>query len=107
METAVLINADLTQFCPTTHHYQCSDGRWLLVTVVSLDVPDPSGTLGVRPAMARVEAATKAAVFLSDEDGTVLDADGDPANGMTPLATFDADTHEAVLAALGYEIGVE
>ncbi|MEH3135344.1 MAG: hypothetical protein PGN30_10130 [Mycolicibacterium neoaurum] len=104
METAVLVSENLAQFCPATHHYSCSDGRWLLVTVVAMDVPETLGTFGVRTAISRMEVATRAAVFLSDEDGTVLDSDGDPANGMTPIGTFDLDSHEAALLALGYEL---
>lgn len=104
MHTAVLASSNLTQFCPTTHHYQCSDGTWLLVTVVNLDVPETLGTFGVRPATARMQVATKAAVFLSDQDASVVDADGDPSNGMTPLATFDVETHAAALVELGYEV---
>ncbi|MEX7470193.1 hypothetical protein AB4Z39_10820 [Mycobacterium adipatum] len=104
METATLTAANLSQFCPVTNHYQCSDGRWLLVTIASMDVPETvSYFLGVRVPIAEVHLPVGADVFLSDENATVLDADGDPANGMTPLATFNVNTHAAALAALGYE----
>lgn len=105
MESAVLLG-EMTHFHPVTNHYRCSDGVWLLVTVMRMDSPpEPVGTLGVRPAVIRTEAATKAAVFLSDENAVVLDADGDPANGMTPLASYDdVASHAEVLARLGYTV---
>lgn len=103
MESATLRGENLTQFCPTTNLYECSDGRWLLISVVTMDVPETLGTFGVRPAVSQMSVATNAAVFLSDEDANVLDADGDPANGMTPLQVFPhADGHSAILAALEY-----
>ena len=43
-------------------------------------------------------------MFLSDEAGTVLDADGDPANGMTALAQLDVSTHDDALRELGYTV---
>lgn len=106
METATLRGEALSQFCSTTNHYECSDGRWLLVTVVSVDDATARvGTLGVRVAIGRVKVATRTAVFLSDENANVLDADGDPANGLTPLdIPSDIETHEAALSALGYEL---
>lgn len=107
MESAQLVG-EVTHFHPITNHYRCSDGIWLLVTVMRMDSPaepDTAGTLGVRPAVIRTEAATKAAVFLSDENAGVLDADGDPANGMTPLASYDdVASHVEVLARLGYTV---
>ncbi len=105
METAVLVGFNLPQFCPVTNHYQCSDGRWLLVTIPSMDVPETVNYfLGVRMPVAEVQLPSGADVFLSDELANVLDADGDPANGMTPLGTFNVDNHAAALAALGYEL---
>lgn len=105
MKTAELIATCLPQFCPVTNHYLCSDGSYLLVTVPSMDSP---GTLsvffGVRVPIAKVQLPTGVDVFLSDESAAVLDADGDPSNGMTPIGTFEVDTHEAALAALGYTL---
>jgi len=105
METATLVAANLSQFCPVTNHYQCSDGKYLLVTIPSMDIPETvSYFFGVRVPIAKVQLPTGVDVFLADEAAGVLDADGDPSNGMTPLASFEVDTHEAALAALGYEL---
>jgi len=103
METATLIGENLGQFCPTTNHYYCSDGRYLLVTVASSDTPTLSA-FGIRVPIAKNQLPSGADIFLSDERATVLDADGDPSNGMTPLATFSTDTHSAALAMLGYQL---
>ncbi|SDT84341.1 hypothetical protein [Gordonia westfalica] len=54
-------------------------------------------------------------MFLSDERGQVIDYDGDPANGLTPILSTDSKsfamtinpdlaTHADALAALGYEL---
>jgi hypothetical protein len=88
VETAHLVGAALMEHAPVTNHYQCSDGRWLLVTVIPADM--------------RMIFYTPAAVYLSDDQAAVLDADGDLANGMTPFATPEGSTHAEVLAALGY-----
>lgn len=105
METATLLAENLSQFCPVTNHYLCSDGKYLLVTIPSMDTPATvSHFLGVRVPIVEVQLPTGADVFLSDEFATVLDADGDPANGMTALASPEVHTHEAALAALGYEL---
>lgn len=103
MESATLVAQNLSQFCPVTNHYQCSDGRYLLVTVVSMNVPETLGIFGVKVPIAKAHLPSGVDVFLSDENANVLDADGDPANGMTALATFCADTHGEALAMLGYE----
>lgn len=105
MATATLVKANLAQFCPVTNHYLCSDGKYLLVTIPAMDVPGTlSAFFGVRVPIAKVQLPTEVDVFLSDESANVLDADGDPSNGMTALASFEVDTHEAALAALGYTL---
>lgn len=106
MATAVLKQKNLTQFCPITNLYECSDGIHLLVTVFeSFDVGEAiAATTGLTIPIARTHMPTGAEVFLSDEDAAVLDADGDPANGMTPLARFPDGGFASALAALGYEL---
>lgn len=106
MATAELVGELLPQFCPTTNHYKCSDGTYLLVTVPSLDsVGTLTATLGITVPVAVSQLPVRADIFLSDEDATVLDADGDPANGLTPLATLDGITdHKEALSLLGYEL---
>jgi len=102
---ARLVAESLPQFCPTTNHYQCDDGKWLLVTVHALDVAGTLSTLGVTVPIASCHLPKTVDVFLSDETATVLDADGNPANGMTPLAQFsDCATHSDALARLGYTL---
>lgn len=116
MDTATLVAENLSQFCPVTNHYACSDGRYLLVTYPRLDV---LGTLASLDGMSEVLRAVGLAevpihvahqpanteVFLADENAVVLDADGDPANGMTPLLRCDGPVPvEHALAQLGYTL---
>lgn len=104
MESATLVGANLSQFCPVTNFYQCSDGKYLLVSIPKMDIPATVNYfLGVRVPIAEVQLPSGADVFLADESATVLDADGDPSNGMTPIGTFNVETHSEALAALGYE----
>lgn len=108
MPTAELVTANLPQFCPVTNHYLCTggehDGQYLLVTVVSMDAPATLELFGIAIPISAVQLPTAVDVFLADEFATVLDSDGDPSNGMTPLASYEVDTHAAALAALGYEL---
>ena len=106
METAVLVAANVPQFCPATHHYLLSDGRHVLVTVAALDVVGSLSEFGIRVPIARSHLPKGADIFLCDEAATVLDADNNPANGMTPLAHVDVDTHEEALMEFGYTIEV-
>lgn len=109
-ETAVLKKAAIGRFCPVTNLYECSDGRHLLVTVKEpWDMGDSvESVTGVRIPISRTHAPTGTEVFLADERGRLIDADGDPANGMTPLKRFDAGTtFEAALSELGYGIAME
>lgn len=104
METATLVAANLPQFCPATHHYLLPDGRHVLVTVAAIDAPATLSAFGIRVPIARSQLPKGATIFLCDEAATILDADGNPANGMTPLAHFDVDNHEEALMALGYTL---
>lgn len=114
--TATLLAENLPQFCPCTNHYQCSDGRFLLVTYPRLDV---LGTLANLEIMSGVLSELGLAdvpisishqppnteVFLADADAVVLDADGDPSNGMTPLLVCDGPVTVAeALEQAGYEL---
>lgn len=106
MGTATLVAERLSQFCPTTNFYSTDDGKYLLVTVPRLDVPSTIETLtGLTLPISLSHLPTHADVFLADENAVVLDADGDPANGMTPLLRVeDCDNFEAALTAAGFEI---
>lgn len=116
MNTATIVAQNLSQFCPVTNHYQCSDGRYLLVTYPRLDV---LGTLAGLDGMGEVLRAVGLAdapivvahqprnteVFLADEDANVLDADGDLSSGMTPLLVCDGPVPvEDALGQLGYAL---
>jgi len=106
VETATLVAENLSQFCPVTNHYQCSDGKYLLVTFARMDTVGTLSNFGVRVPIAAVQLPSGVDVFLADADANVLDADGDPSNGMTPVdgSPFEVDSHEGALAALGYEL---
>lgn len=105
--TATLVASNLAQFCPVTNHYACSDGSYLLVTVKSLG--SATGLLetviGISLPLKSEQMPTGTEVFRADESAVVLDADGDPANGMTPLLTLpDGTSFADALAQLGYTL---
>ncbi|MCT7372680.1 DUF7572 family protein [Mycolicibacterium llatzerense] len=109
MTTATLVGQDLSRYCPTTNWYYCGDGPdgiFLLVTIARYDVPASIEALtGISIPISIVQLPTYADVFLADVDANVLDADGDPANGMTPLIRVpDCDDFATALAAAGYEL---
>jgi hypothetical protein len=94
------VSSDLPQFAPTSHLYRLDDGRYVLVIV-------PDGKLPLPPDFSAVVTGTSAIdpapteVFLCDEHAVLVDADGDPTNGLTALAAFPpGTTHEQALEAL-------
>lgn len=98
-----LLTAGVGRYAPTTNHYLLDDGRYVLITV-----PDDEN-MPLPPTIAPVISAVRVkeietgptVVYLSDETGNVLDADGEPANGMTPLATYPPGTsHDEALELL-------
>lgn len=99
---AELIEVALPQFAPTTNLYRLDDGRYVLVTIPVDDMPVPEGVL---PIVSGIKVAKTEPgptdVFLADEHGTPIDADGDPTNGLTPLATYPpGTTHDDALRRL-------
>lgn len=107
--TATLVGENLRQFCPTTNHYRCTDGQriwYLLVTIPSLDSAGMiNEILGAVLPVTEAHLVKNADVFLADENAVVIDADSNPANGMTALANVPSrETHAEVLAELGYEL---
>lgn len=113
--TATLVGENLVQFCPVTNHYRCSDGRYLLVTYPRLDVlADMAGealtealkVLGLAEGPQSLSHQPRnTEVFLADQFAVIVDADGDPANGMTPLLRCDGPVPIAdALASLGYTL---
>lgn len=97
-----LIAARLAQFAPTTNLYRLADGRCVLVTVPDADLPMPPGLAAVLGAVSiDTTAPSPTEVFLADEHGALVDADGDPANGLTPiLRCAPGTTHEQAIAEL-------
>lgn len=104
---------DLPWHPPTTKLYRLDDGSHLAVLVVDAGAV----IMGVPVSLTHIHA--EVSVFHSDADGVLIDADGDPLNGLTPFAStdpeteatiaFDAEvsTHESALAALGYTLTSE
>lgn len=98
---------------PDTHLYQCSDGRHLAVMVVN---PATFEAAHAAPPLLLSHVRPEVGVFHADENGTLLDADGEPLNGLTPYASTDDETdavvrlpitvttHAEALAALGYTL---
>ena len=70
--------------------------------------------MGIPMSLSHLHA--EVSVFHANEQGTLLDADGDPLNGLTPYASTDPETeavvhldaelstHADALAALGYTL---
>lgn len=104
---------DMSWHPPTTKLYRLADGSHLAVLAVDAGAV----IMGVPVSLSHIHA--EVSVFYADENGTLLDADGDPLNGLTPYAStdpeteatiaFDAEvsTHESALAALGYTLTSE
>lgn len=101
---------DLLWHPPTTKLYRLDDGSHLAVLVVDAGAV----IMGVPMSLSHIHS--EVSVFHSDENGVLIDADGDPLNGLTPFASSDPETGAAVrldaevsthadaLAALGYTL---
>ncbi|SDT85391.1 DUF7572 family protein [Gordonia westfalica] len=89
MKPATLVAEALPHMPPITNLYSTEDG-FLLVLVV--EVPDMTSILTSMECRFRLAVAseTDVSVFLSDERGQVIDYDGDPANGLTPILSTDS-----------------
>ena len=120
LQVARLVEAALENHCPVTHQYALSggelDGQFVLVTV-----KDPDALAAIFAGMVggtqRSHLEANVDVFLTDERAaTIIDADGNPANGLNPVASTDpgsvalivlpatVTTHAGALAALGYTL---
>ncbi|SCX06042.1 hypothetical protein [Mycolicibacterium fluoranthenivorans] len=105
MPTATLVTENVSHFCPVTNFYECSDGRYLLVTIPRLSADMVHNMLGVRVPIVQMHLPDAADVFWADADAVVLDADGDPSNGMTPLVSVPGcEVFAEALAAAGYTL---
>lgn len=109
---AKLEKEDLTGFYPITNLYSTSDGKWFLVTVkTTRSVAILAEMTGTPISLSHASRGVE--VFLSNASGVVIDYDGDPANGLTPIISTDSgsfastiipelETFEDALKALGY-----
>lgn len=99
---ATSISRDLPQFAPATHLYRLADGRHVIVTVPDDDMPLHEAVVPILSAFTVTETVPgPTEVFLCDEDAHLIDADGDPTNGMTALATYPTGTtHQQALDLL-------
>lgn len=118
LQVARLVATGLAHHCPVTHQYALEggefDGQFVLVTV-----KDPDVLAAIFAKMSggtdRSHVEPNVDVFLTDERAeTIIDADGNPENGMNPIASTDpqsialrllprdVSTHAEALAALGY-----
>lgn len=100
MTTKQLIAEDLPQFAPGNRHYQIGRSHVLIVKAGGeLPIPvDLTSLLGG----VTVEAISPIPVdiFLCDETAQLIDADGDPTNGMTALLSLPpTTTYKQALAA--------
>lgn len=88
-----LLAENLPQYLPTTNLYRLDDGQHILVTKGQGDVPVPpqlGALLGGVPIGETLPMPTE--VFLCDENARLIDADGDPTNGMTALLRLAGGT---------------
>ena len=88
-----LLAEGLPQFAPCTNLYRLDTGHHILVTRVSGEVPVPPAVL---PVLGVIEVGVTepmpTEVFLCDENARLIDADGDPTNGMTALLRLAGGT---------------
>lgn len=116
MRTVELIESDVSWMCPVTHLYKTQAGHLLVCVRDRAMIVELAQDLGVPIFPSHVPLGVDA--FLADERGQVVDYDGNPANGLTPILstdsrsfamTIDPDlrTHEDALEALGYTLTKE
>lgn len=104
MTTYELVAERVSHLAPCTNLYRLDDGTYVLVTVPDDVLPVPAGLALLSAVKVDQVLPGRTELFLSDEFGTLIDGDGDPSNGMTPLAVFPAGTThvDALAAFLGY-----
>lgn len=114
--TVELVHAEMSWHPPVSNLYRCADGSHLMVLVVS--VPDYQALVNAVSAVpiSVSHIAPEVSIFYADKHGALLDADGDPLNGLTPYASTDPEcdvvvrldpavaTHADALEALGYTL---
>lgn len=88
-----LLAEALPQFAPCTNLYRLDDGQHILVTRAGGEIPLPpvlASVMGGVPIGETLPIPTE--VFLCDENAQLIDADGDPTNGMTALLRLAGGT---------------
>lgn len=81
---------DLPGWCPSTRLFRAPDGQHYAVLCADFFT------------------AQHTEVFLADEHGVAIDADGDPANGLTALVRWDEQMdHETAVARLTDWLGAQ
>ncbi|QGJ92018.1 hypothetical protein SEA_KEELAN_54 [Gordonia phage Keelan] len=115
MASVQVIEKNMPGKCPVSNLYKVDDGTYLVVTVLNPYAlrgifAEMNGTTQLSHIQPSVE------VFLCDERGMFIDADGNIENGLNALASTDPNsvavhllpsdvqTHEDALLELGYEI---
>lgn len=116
MPLAQLVEANVPYACPVTNLYKAGD-KHFLITVRDDNIVGSvfEGVNGFSVPLDSRHVSTCVEVFLADEHGQVIDYDGDPANGLTPVLSTDSrsfamavapdvSSHAGALAALGYTL---
>lgn len=86
MSTAQLVAEALPFRTPVTNLYKTSDDTYYTVTVVDPAAMDAHHTqFGAKVPIVAYHVPRTVSVYLSDETGRVIDYDGNPANGKTPV----------------------
>ena len=118
--TASLVAEALQHMPPVTNLYETSDGTYYMVVVTSTpSMRSIMTSVGLRVPAALTHMKPSVSVFLADERGQVIDYDGDPANGLTPILSTNPrsfagmivpdlleseNPYADALAILGYEL---
>ena len=90
---AELIAEALPQFAPQTNLYRLDSGQHILVTRIVGELPLPPVLAGAMSGVPiGVTEPIPTEVFLCDENARLIDADGDPTNGMTALLRLAGGT---------------
>ncbi|MGP3708473.1 DUF7572 family protein [Gordonia paraffinivorans] len=86
MPKAYLVAEALPWHAPVTNLYRTEDDTYYAVLVLDpVAMEQHRADWGIKVPVAVSHVPPTVSVYLSDENGRVIDYDGDPANGMTPI----------------------
>lgn len=116
MANLQIVEENLPSYFPISNLYKViGEDTYFIVTVKNpIDLLDMFINVGTATQLKHVDPGVE--VFLANERGMVVDADGNPENGLTAIASTDPNTfalghfpatittHEEALNYLGYEI---